>query len=285
MAQYMMPTPSGGNRTALQHALLERINALEEERLSVLMALHEAQKSLEAFREKAASEQTKQHQAELAQLKTDIEEATACKDALLTQLNNLQAQRDVLQREILQLQEKVLPSALAKALCEAKMVNAVQGNALLLSKRNGAPESLDSIRNRCIQVACASYANYNKEIAMVMLALISSCERFALVSATPASTRTMVENAVTLLGWKSGFGYLSPTTHEPIQLSPDSGNTPLLVYTDRHDLPRFPAVSCAIIAQDMQAIRQSSAYQMDQCPILVMKELPSIPLLPSDCAG
>lgn len=284
LIDYIMSLPGVGacltasGETTLQQTMQAKLNDIEADRLALLYQLDKAKCDLESFRAQELTRVTEASKQQIAQLEAQQSACEASLEQTKTQINNLLAQRDALQDEIVRMQTETLPKALSEALARAQLVAPPTASPIYLNGRSGLCASADKLIDRAMQILAASGLTANRNDAIAALALLIACRRVAVVGAS-APAATLIHNISGAFGWSSGVGTQTSPAQQPVACPAACDSTPLIVLsTDAITLPIESAVR-VMLSTSMHSAVHNPAYAIDPYPVLQLAALPFIPVV------
>lgn len=257
------------SESPLQRAIQARLDDMEAERLAALVQLDKAKSDLETFRKTTVEAMSEKAREACIRLEAQKEACEHGVETLRQELSALTAQRDALQSRVDELQQTVLPEALASALADARMAAPLpHGAALRMNGVPGVSLSAEEVIGRVMAVMAETGAGLSRNQAVALLVLLNISPRISLISDTPASTSTMLRNLAAALGWLPGFATQCSAEQQPLPTLALIDSTPALLLTSLPCYEPLPYTTKVLLSRTEEGVLASDAYAMDPWPIM-----------------
>ncbi len=260
-----------GGDSPLQRALQARLDELEAERLAALVQLDKARADLEAFRKSAVDAMSEKARETCIHLAAQQEACEHGVETLRQELAALTAQRNLLQSRVDELQQTVLPAALASALADTRMAAPLlHGSALRMNGVPGVCVEAEEMISRVMAVMEDTGASLSRNQAVALLVLIAVSPRISVVSDTPAAASTVLRNLAAALGWLPGFAAQCAEEQQPLPTLAPIDSTPTLLATTLARYQPLPQSTKLLLSRSADSVTASAAYAMEPWPILTL---------------
>ena len=251
----------------LRKTLVHHLEDLEAERLAALIELDKARSDVERFRKNSLASMSEKARSQYTSLEADKAKHEECISQLKEQINLLNAQRDELLARVDDLQQSVLPAALAKALADHQLNAPVNGIPLRMNCVTGGSCKAEELISR---VTSAAGIPLSRNEAVALLALMAVSSRFGITSQSPAVVSTVMRNIVASLGWQNGYAQQVSAEQRPMATLASVDTTPAVLVTALANFAPLPSVTKIMLARTPAQQIASPAYMTDSWPILTL---------------
>lgn len=267
--------------TLLQKVLRDRLQDLEAERLTALCELDRARRDTDAYKDELLTALRTRIEKETRQLQETCAASGARAEALRSEVNALQAQRDALIARVEQLQQDALPAEAARLLADAQMLSPTMGTPLRLAPVAGEAADAETLISRLTAVCAASGLNISRNQAIALLVLLALCPRIGVVSPAVAPVATLSRNIAAAFGWTPGFAHQYSQEQRPLVAARPEGSTPAVLMTGLQNYSPIAGVSKVLLNRNVPGMIRNAAYDADQWPVMVLPSLPFVDELPA----
>ncbi len=268
---------NGSTETIMQRVLRQRLQDLEAERLAALCELDKAKRDVDAYKQELSTSIAARITRETSKLESDKQSIETHVNALKTELNALTLQRDALQAKVAELQNDLLPEAVAKLMAEVQMSAPVSGTPLRISPVSGKAADLDVLIARVQNICAVSGYAIDRNVAICLLVLLAVSPRIGISSPTPAPAATLVKNMVTAMGWQNGFAHQVAAEQQPLLGARPVDSTPALLMTSLQNYAPIGNATKLMLSRNTSNLIRNAAYDVNQWPIVMLPALPFIP--------
>lgn len=261
----------------LSRAVHNRLQELEAERLTALVQLDQAKNDLETFRKESIETAAKKARVDLDALTKDRDELQVFTSKLKEDINTLIRERDALRQEISDILKDGIPSALLARLQSCAVTLPHSAPPIHLVPGCGENETTEQILDR-FRIACEkSGVNFNKNNCIAALVLFTICERVGIVTRTPASTSTLLENVCHAMGWHSSFAAVHTADQCVIAADAPADSAPCILLTGMADYAPMEHIHKLMVTSNQADMVSSVAYQYHSWPIYPIPAVKNVP--------
>ena len=271
--------------TLLQKVLRDRLQDLEAERLTALCELDRARRDTDAYKDELTNALRSRLEKENRQLQETCTASAARAEALRSEVNALQAQRDALVARVEQLQQDFLPAEAARLLADAQMLSPSMGTPLRMAPVAGTAADPEELIARLSAVCTAAGLEISRNQAIAMLVLLALSPRIGVVSHTVAPAATLCRNIAAAFGWTPGFAHQYSQEQRPLVASRPEGSTPAVLMTSLQNYSAISGVSKILLNRNIPGMIRNAAYDADQWPVVMLPTLPFVDELPATDAA
>lgn len=268
---------NGDHVTILQHVLRERLQDLEAERLTALCELDRAKRDVDAYKQELITALASKINRETAVLEEKRKHCETSVASLKTQINNLTLQRDALLDKVNELQRSTLPEAIARLTAEAQMTAPIAGSPLRMSPSAGVQTDAATLLQRLTDGFASSGISIDHNTAAAILVLLAICPRIGLSCNTTAPLSTLLRNIALCLGWQNGYAHQISAEQQPLIGARPVDSAPVLFTTSLPSFAPLVGATKLILGRSNSALTRNSAYDASQWPIIMVPALPFIP--------
>ncbi|MBR3763314.1 MAG: hypothetical protein IKK57_02020 [Clostridia bacterium] len=271
--------------TLLQKVLRDRLQDLEAERLSALCELDRARRDTDAYKAELTAALRSRLEKETRELQSTCTAASARVEALRSEVNALQAQRDALTARVEQLQQDTLPAEVSRLLTDAQMLSPTMGTPLRMAPVAGQAADLEELVSRLNAVFTAAGLQASRNQMIALLVLLALSPRIGLVSPTVAPMATLCRNIAAAFGWTPGVAHQYSQEQRPLVAARPEGSTPAVLMTSMQNYSPIAGVTKVLLNRNVPGMIRNAAYDADQWPVVVAPALPFVDELPADEAA